>query len=63
MMYYNVSYGSATVEGLFQTITYERVLSISAYGFNGDINWDGLVEDTDIQAEGTACLLMVGHQG
>jgi hypothetical protein len=38
VMYYNASYGSATVEGLFQTITYERVLSISAYGFNGENN-------------------------
>lgn len=63
-MYYNASYGSVTVEGLFQTFTYERVLSISAYGFNGENNWDGTVEDTmGIQADGTACLLMVAHQG
>ena len=64
VMYYNASYGSVAVEGLFQTITYEMVLSISAYGFNGENNWDGTVEDTmGIQADGTACLLMVAHQG
>ena len=62
IMYYNASYGSATIKGLLQTITYERVLSIHAYGFKGEINWAETVEDTDIQADGTAYLLMVAHQ-
>ncbi len=62
MMYYNASYGAVIVKGLLQTITYERVLSIHAYGFKGEINWDGTVEDTGVHADGTAYLLMIAHQ-
>jgi len=62
IMYYNASYGTATVKGILKTITNDRVLSIHAYGFKGNLSWNGTVENTFIQAEGTANVLMIAHQ-
>ena len=69
MMYYDEGYGTAFVRGLAlfgdphlkKGVNFDRVLSIYAYGFTGNISWDGTVDDTFALANGTALLVRVAY--
>ena len=61
MMYYDKSYGTAFVRGLVQNVNFDKVLSIYAYGFTGNISWDGTVDDTFVLVNGNALLVRVAY--
>lgn len=63
MMYYNVSYGNAFVNGLVKNINFDNVLSIYAYGFTGTISWNGNVEDSFELINVTTILVRVAYHG